>query len=195
MKNKNIDYNIPTFSKGATVYALINSTVYPNYLIPVKCKILNYQYKKTNPLYQIKILKIYSSFNDVKKFFGRGKFKRRIKSTMSEKFRLNPKKFDSLKAFQDELKADNKAEYAIWQEAIMLFNTKKEALETLNEISDVAIEIRLKELALLMTNSNYDGLFSLSYNTDFWRWTDEQFPDYKKIRNMSSEAKKKLRKK
>lgn len=190
MKDKNIDYHIPIFSKEAIVYGLINSSIYPNYLIPIKCKILDYQYKKTNPLYQIKILKIYSNFNDVKKFFGRGKFKRRIKSTMSEKFKADPRKFENLEQFQQELNADNKAEYAIWQEAIMLFNTKKEAFKVFNEITNVAIEIRLKELALLMTNSNYDGIFSLSYNTDFWNWSDSQFPEYKKIRNMSAKQKK-----
>ena len=59
------------FNKGQFVYCLLASHTNPNILLPVKGVILDSKWDPVNPLYQIRIIKLYDNMKFLKQhFFG-----------------------------------------------------------------------------------------------------------------------------
>ena len=63
------------FTKGQTVYCLLSSFSRPNVLLPIKGLIVDTQWDPINPLYQVRIIKMYDNMKYLKSHFFEMNFK------------------------------------------------------------------------------------------------------------------------
>jgi hypothetical protein len=165
------------FAKGQYVYCLLSSYTKPNVLIPMKGIIIDTSWDPVNPLYKVKIIKLYDNIKFLRTYF----FDMNFKYDFDNKARKMPIKKEDFKTTQALEKRFNEADHErfyVIVESIMCTKTKVNLQKLFERVQFYIISKNLKEIREISTRPFFKGSLSLDSTNEFdirfkRGWTDK----------------------
>lgn len=154
--------------KGKLAWALVTSISDPNFLIPVKIKIVDVRFHEYNPKYLVKILKFYDNVYIIRDHFINRKFITTLdKNNNASKFLPFSKSFKP-KSTADIIDYMDSKDMKILVESVFVVSSKTRMLEMLEILQDYFIMETIQNLKELTARTTYKGQFSVDSNIDFF---------------------------
>ena len=114
--------------------ALLASHTNPNILLPVKGVILDSKWDPVNPLYQIRIIKLYDNMKFLKQHFFGMNFRHEFENR-ARKMILKSEDFKTTKALEDRLNDKDRERFYVVIESVMCTKQKLVFLDYLKRFS------------------------------------------------------------
>jgi hypothetical protein len=165
------------FNKGQTVYCLLASHTNPNILLPVKGTILDSKWDPVNPLYQIRIIKLYDNMKFLKQHFFDMNF-RHVFENRARKMILKAEDYKTTRALEDRLNDKDRERFYVVIESVMCTKTKVGLSDLFEKVQFYMISKNLKEIRDISTRPFFKGPLSLDSVKEFdikykISWTDK----------------------
>ena len=154
------------FNKGQTVYCLLASHTNPNILLPVKGTILDSKWDPVNPLYQIRIIKLYDNMKFLKQHFFDMNF-RHMFENRARKMILKAEDFKTTRALESRLNDKDRERFYVVIESVMCTKTKVGLSELFEKVQFYMISKNLKEIRDISTRPFFKGPLSLDSVKEF----------------------------
>ena len=154
------------FNKGQFVYCLLASHTNPNILLPVKGVILDSKWDPVNPLYQIRIIKLYDNMKFLKQHFFGMNFRHEFENR-ARKMILRAEDFKTTKALEDRLNDKDRERFYVVIESVMCTKTKIGLSELFEKVQFYMISKNLKEIRDISTRPFFKGPLSLDSPKEF----------------------------
>jgi len=154
------------FNKGQTVYCLLASHTNPNILLPVKGTILDSKWDPVNPLYQIRIIKLYDNMKFLKKHFFDMNF-RHMFENRARKMILKAEDFKTTRALESRLNDKDRERFYVVIESVMCTKTKVGLSELFEKVQFYMISKNLKEIRDISSRPFFKGPLSLDSVKEF----------------------------
>jgi hypothetical protein len=154
------------FNKGQFVYCLLASHTNPNILLPVKGVILDSKWDPVNPLYQIRIIKLYDNMKFLKQHFFGMNFRHEFENR-ARKMILKSEDFKTTKALEDRLNDKDRERFYVVIESVMCTKTKIGLSELFEKVQFYMISKNLKEIRDISTRPFFKGPLSLDSPKEF----------------------------
>ena len=154
------------FNKGQFVYCLLASHTNPNILLPVKGVILYSKWDPVNPLYQIRIIKLYDNMKFLKQHFFGMNFRHEFENR-ARKMILKSEDFKTTKALEDRLNDKDRERFYVVIESVMCTKTKIGLSELFEKVQFYMISKNLKEIRDISTRPFFKGPLSLDSPKEF----------------------------
>jgi len=154
------------FNKGQFVYCLLASHTNPNILLPAKGVILDSKWDPVNPLYQIRIIKLYDNMKFLKQHFFGMNFRHEFKNR-ARKMILKPEDFKTTKALEDRLNDKDRERFYVVVESVMCTKTKIGLSGLFEKVQFYMISKNLKEIRDISTRPFFKGPLSLDSPKEF----------------------------
>ena len=154
------------FNKGQFVYCLLASHTNPNILLPVKGVILDSKWDPVNPLYQIRIIKLYDNMKFLKQHFFGMNFRHEFENR-ARKMILKSDDFKTTKALEDRLNDKDRERFYVVIESVMCTKTKISLSGLFEKVQFYMISKNLKEIRDISTRPFFKGPLSLDSVKEF----------------------------
>jgi hypothetical protein len=154
------------FTKGEYVYCLLSSYSKPNLMLPVKGIIIDTQWDPVNPLYKIKIIKMYDNMKFLKTNFFDMKFRYNF-SDRARPMPLKKEDFNTTKSLEDRFNQTDYARYYVIAESVMCTKTKIDLKELFEKVQFYIISKNFKEIRESSVRPFFKGLLSLDSVNEF----------------------------
>ena len=154
------------FNKGQFVYCLLASHTNPNILLPVKGVILDSKWDPVNPLYQIRIIKLYDNMKFLKQHFFGMNFRHEFENR-ARKMILKSEDFKTTKALEDRLNDKDRERFYVVIESVMCTKTKIGLSGLFEKVQFYMISKNLKEIRDISARPFFKGPFSLDSVKEF----------------------------
>jgi hypothetical protein len=154
------------FTKGEYVYCLLSSFSKPNILIPVKGIIIDTVWDPVNPLYKIKILKLYDNMKFLNDYFFDMKFKYDF-DIRAKKMPLKKEDFKSARALEKRFNESDHHRFYVIVESIMCTKTRVNLQKLFERVQFYIISKNLKEIREISTRPFFKGMLSLDSVHEF----------------------------
>ena len=154
------------FNKGEFVYALLSSYTKPNVLIPVRGIIIDTQWDPVNPLYKIKILRLYDKIPFLKKFFIDMYFKRDFEKR-AKRMPLKTEDIVNLDGLVERFNQKDANKFYVVVESVMCKKTREDLRELFNSVQFYIISKNLKSVRENLSRSFYKGIMSIDSEKEF----------------------------
>jgi hypothetical protein len=154
------------FNKGQFVYCLLASHTNPNILLPVKGVILDSKWDPVNPLYQIRIIKLYDNMKFLKQHFFGMNFRHEFENR-ARKMILKSEDFKTTKALEDRLNDKDRERFYVVVESVMCTKTKIGLSGLFEKVQFYMISKNLKEIRDISTRSFFKGPLSIDSSKEF----------------------------
>jgi|TARA_R110000822_G_scaffold146353_4_gene285457 hypothetical protein len=154
------------FNKGQIVYCLLASHTNPNILLPVKGTILDSKWDPVNPLYQIRVIKLYDNMKFLKQHFFDMNF-RHVFENRARKMILKADDFKTTRALEDRLNDKDRERFYVVIESVMCTKTKVGLSELFEKVQFYMISKNLKEIRDISTRAFFKGPLSLDSVKEF----------------------------
>ena len=154
------------FNKGQFVYCLLASHTNPNILLPVKGVILDSKWDPVNPLYQIRIIKLYDNMKFLKQHFFGMNFRHEFENR-ARKMILRAEDFKTTKALEDRLNDKDRERFYVVIESVMCTKTKIGLSGLFEKVQFYMISKNLKEIRDISTRPFFKGPLSLDSPKEF----------------------------
>ena len=154
------------FNKGQFVYCLLASHTNTNILLPVKGVILDSKWDPVNPLYRIRIIKLYDNMKFLKQHFFGMNFRHEFENR-ARKMILKADDFKTTKALEDRLNDKDRERFYVVIESVMCTKTKIGLSELFEKVQFYMISKNLKEIRDISTRPFFKGPLSLDSPKEF----------------------------
>lgn len=154
------------FTKGQHVYCLLSSFSRPNVLIPIKGLIIDTQWDPVNPLYKVKILKLYDSMKFIKTHFFDMNFRYDFENR-ARKMPLKKENFTTVKSLENRFNDSDYERFYVIVESVMCTKTKVNLQSLFEKVQFYIISKNLKEIREISTRSFFRGSLSLDSVNEF----------------------------
>ena len=154
------------FNKGQFVYCLLASHTNPNILLPVKGVILDSKWDPVNPLYQIRIIKLYDNMKFLKQHFFGMNFRHEFENR-ARKMILRAEDFKTTKVLEDRLNDKDRERFYVVIESVMCTKTKIGLSGLFEKVQFYMISKNLKEIRDISARPFFKGPFSLDSVKEF----------------------------
>ena len=154
------------FDKGQIVYCLLASHTNPNILLPVKGIIMDSKWDPVNPLYQIRIIKLYDNMKFLKQHFFGMNFRHEFENR-ARKMILKSEDFKTTKALEDRLNDKDRERFYVVIESVMCTKTKIGLSGLFEKVQFYMISKNLKEIRDISTRPFFKGPLSLDSVKEF----------------------------
>ena len=147
------------FTKGQTVYCLLSSFSRPNVLLPIKGLIVDTQWDPINPLYKIRIIKMYDNFFDMN-------FKYEF-DNRARKMPLKQEDFKNVKSLEDRFDESDRERLYVIVESVMCKKTKNDLQGLFEKVQFYIISKNLKEIRDISSRPFFKGSLSTDSSQEF----------------------------
>lgn len=154
------------FNKGQYVYCLLSSYSRPNVLLPVKGIIIDTSWNPVNPLYKIKMIKMYDNIRYLKTYFFDMNFKYDFGSK-ARKFPLKKEDFKTTQQLEKRFNESDHERFYVIVESIMCTKTKVNLQKLFERVQFYVISKNLKEIREISTRPFFRGSLSLDSTKEF----------------------------
>jgi hypothetical protein len=154
------------FNKGQYVYCLLSSYTKPNVLIPVKGIIIDTAWDPVNPLYKIKIIKLYDNIKFLKTYFFDMNFKYEF-DNRARKMPIKREDFKTTQALEKRLNESDYERFYVIVESVMCTKTKVNLQKLFERVQFYIISKNLKEIREISTRPFFKGSLSLDSTKEF----------------------------
>jgi len=154
------------FTKGQIVYCLQASHSRPDILLPVKGLIIDTSWDPVNPLYKIKITKMYDNMGYLKKYFFDMNFKYEF-DNRARKMPLKKEDFKTTKSLEDRFKEKDQERFYVIVESVMCTKTRIDLQELFERVQFYIISKNLKEIRETSARPFFKGCLSLDSTKEF----------------------------
>ena len=154
------------FTKGQHVYCLLSSFSRPNVLIPIKAVIIDTAWDPVNPLYKVKILKLYDNMKFIKTYFFDMNFRYEF-DNRARKMPLKKDDFKTTKALEDRFNESDYERFYVIVESVMCTKTKVDLQKLFERVQFYIISKNLKEIREISTRPFFKGSLSLDSVNEF----------------------------
>lgn len=158
------------FTKGQTVYCLLSSHSRPNILLPVKGLIIDTLWDPVNPLYKIRIIKMYDNMKYLKRYFFDMNFKYEF-NNRARKMPLKKEDFTNTKSLEERFNEKDRERFYVIVESVMCKKTKNNLRDLFEKVQFYIISKNLKEIRETSARPFFKG----SLSTDSTREFDVRF--------------------
>lgn len=154
------------FTKGQFVYCLLSSFSKPNVLIPVKGIIIDSSWDPINPLYKIKILKLYDNMKFIKTYFFDMNFRYEFNGK-ARKMPLKKEDYKTVRSLEERFNQSDYERFYVIVESIMCTKTKVNLQKLFERVQFYIISKNLKEIREISTRPFFKGSLSLDSVNEF----------------------------
>lgn len=154
------------FTKGQHVYCLLSSHNRPNVIIPVKGLIVDTAWDPVNPLYKIKIIKMYDNMKFLKTYFFDMNFRYEF-DYRARKMPVKKEDFKTTKALEDRFNENDYTRFYVIVESVMCTKTKVDLQKLFERVQFYIISKNLKEFREISTRPFFKGSLSLDSTQEF----------------------------
>lgn len=154
------------FTKGQYVYCLLSSYTRPNVLFPVKGIIIDTQWDPVNPLYKIKIIKMYDSMKFLKKYFFDVNFRYNF-DNRAKPMPLKKENFNTTLQLEKRFNESDYERFYVIVESIMCTKTRVNLQKLFERVQFYIISKNLKEIREISTRGFFKGSLSLDSVNEF----------------------------
>lgn len=154
------------FTKGQPVYCLLSSFTKPNVLIPVKGLIIDTVWDPVNPLYKIKVLKIYDNMKFLKTNFFDMNFKHSF-DDRAKRMPIKKEDFKTVKQLEDRFNQADHERFYVIAESVMCTKTRIDLQELFERVQFYIISKNLKEIREISARPFFKGHLSLDSTMEF----------------------------
>lgn len=154
------------FTKGQFVYCLLSSHNRPNVMLPVKGLIVDTAWDPVNPLYKIKIIKMYDNMKFLKTYFFDMNFRYEF-DNRARKMPLKKEDFTTTKSLEDRFNEQDMDRFYVIVESVMCTKTKVDLEELFEKVEFYIISKNLKEIRETVVRPFLKGSFSLDSTQEF----------------------------
>ncbi len=154
------------FTKGNYVYCLLSSFSKPNVIIPVKGIVIDVSWDPVNPLYKIKILKLYDNMKFLNTYFFDMNFRYDF-DNRAKKMPLKKDDFKTTKSLEDKFNESDNERFYIIVESVMCTKTKVDLQLLFERVQFYIISKNLKEIREISTRPFFKGSLSLDSVNEF----------------------------
>ena len=154
------------FTKGQIVYCLLSSFSRPNVLLPVKGLIVDTQWDPINPLYQIRIIKMYDNMKYLKSHFFDMNFKYEF-NNRARKMPIKKEDFKNVKSLEDRFDESDRDRLYVIVESVMCKKTKNDLQGLFEKVQFYIISKNLKEIRDISSRPFFKGSLSTDSPQEF----------------------------
>ncbi len=154
------------FTKGQTVYCLLASFSRPNVLLPVKGLIVDTQWDPINPLYKIRIIKMYDNMKYLKNHFFDMNFKYEF-DNRARKMPLKKEDFKNTRSLEERFDENDRERFYVIVESVMCKKTKVDLQGLFEKVQFYIISKNLKEVREISARPFFKGSLSTDSSQEF----------------------------
>jgi hypothetical protein len=154
------------FTKGQIVYCLLSSHNRPNVLLPVKGLIIDTAWDPVNPLYKIKIIKMYDNMKFLKSYFFDMNFRYEF-DNRARKMPLKKEDFKTTRSLEERFNQQDAERFYVIVESVMCSKTKVDLGQLFERVQFYIISKNLKEIRESAVRPFLNGVFSLDSTQEF----------------------------
>lgn len=154
------------FNKGQNVYCLLASHSRPNVLLPIKGIIVDTSWDPVNPLYKIRIVKMYDNMKFLKGHFFDMNFKYEF-DNRARKMPLKKEDFKTTKSLEDRFNEKDKERFYVIVESVMCTKTKIDLQALFERVQFYIISKNFKEIRETSSRPFCKGTLSLDSTQEF----------------------------
>lgn len=154
------------FTKGQTVYCLLASHSRPNILLPIKGLIIDTQWDPINPLYKIKIIKMYDNMKYLKRHFFEMNFKYEF-DNRARKMPLKKEDFTNTRSLEERFDENDRGRFYVIVESVMCKKTKNDLQDLFSKVQFFIISKNLKENREISSRPFFKGSLSTDSPQEF----------------------------
>ena len=154
------------FTKGQTVYCLLASFSRPNVLLPIKGLIVDTQWDPINPLYKIRIIKMYDNMKYLKNHFFDMNFKYEF-DNRARKMPLKKEDFKNTRSLEERFDENDRERFYVIVESVMCKKTKVDLQGLFEKVQFYIISKNLKEVREISARPFFKGSLSTDSSQEF----------------------------